>query len=207
MMQAGDHPLRADLAQLPDRVRLPLDFAVDAAAAEIARLDEADWTRHFVPDNFSGEWSALPLRAPRGASHPILRIAANPGGEWDDTEYLDAMPALRGLLAAIACPLEAARLMRLGPGSTIHEHRDLDLDAAHGVARLHIPILTAPEVDFRLSGARIVMNAGECWYLRLSDPHRVANGSPRPRIHLVIDAQVNDWLADRLLAGVEAASG
>ncbi|WP_339705616.1 aspartyl/asparaginyl beta-hydroxylase domain-containing protein [Algoriphagus aquimarinus] len=38
------------------------------------------------------------------------------------------------------------------------------------------------------------MKEGECWYLRLSDPHRVLNEGETDRIHLVMDLKVNDWL-------------
>ncbi len=39
------------------------------------------------------------------------------------------------------------------------------------------------------------MAAGSRWYLRLSDLHSVANRGPVDRVHLVIDAVVNDWIA------------
>jgi hypothetical protein len=38
------------------------------------------------------------------------------------------------------------------------------------------------------------MAAGSSWYLRLSDPHSVANRGLTDRVHLVIDAVVNDWI-------------
>ena len=53
-------------------------------------------------------------------------------------------------------------------------------------------------VDFRLNGERITLREGECWYLRLSDPHSVTNGGDTDRIRLVIDAAVNEWLMDLL---------
>jgi hypothetical protein len=37
------------------------------------------------------------------------------------------------------------------------------------------------------------MKEGECWYLRLSDPHSVSNKGNKDRIHLVIDIEVNSW--------------
>jgi hypothetical protein len=39
------------------------------------------------------------------------------------------------------------------------------------------------------------MTAGSSWYLRLSDPHSAANRGTSDRVHLVIDAVVNDWVA------------
>ena len=60
--------------------------------------------------------------------------------------------------------------------------------------RIHIPVVTNAGVDFRLNGARCTMAAGSSWYLRLSDPHSVANRGGTERVHLVIDAQVNRWV-------------
>ncbi len=42
------------------------------------------------------------------------------------------------------------------------------------------------------------MEAGAVWYLRLSDPHRAANRGATDRVHLVIDAVVNDWMRQLL---------
>ena len=188
------------LAALPDRLRLPWRFDAARLGGDLARLRAIDWTPHFVPDNYTGDWSVLPLRAPAGASHPILRIVSNPGAVWEDTELLAACPYFRAILDGFACPIGAARLMRLGPGSDIHEHRDDDLAPEYGTARLHIPVATNADVDFRLNGRRVDMAVGETWYLRLADRHRVANRGTTDRIHLVIDATVDDWLADALLA-------
>ena len=85
--------------------------------------------------------------------------------------------------------------MRLTPGSVIKEHSDYDLSIEDGNARLHIPITTSPKVEFSLNSRRIILNEGECWYLRLSDPHTVANRGDEDRVHMVIDATVNPWLA------------
>jgi hypothetical protein len=42
------------------------------------------------------------------------------------------------------------------------------------------------------------MAPGSAWYLRLSDPHSVSNNGAADRVHLVIDALANDWLAAAL---------
>lgn len=192
----------------PDRVRLPLDFDPARLAADLAALGDRDWIGHFVPQHYDGEWSVLPLRAPPGDLHPILRIAPQPGNrDWADTPLLGACPYIAEVLGSFACPLEAVRLMRLAPGSAIREHRDLDLAAEHGAARLHVPVTTNPRVDFRLNGTRVVMTPGSVWYLRLEDRHAVSNAGGVPRVHLVVDALVDPWLEDLLDAGVAAGRG
>ena len=63
-------------------------------------------------------------------------------------------------------------------------------------------------MEFILNQVRILMNEGECWYLNVNRPHRVANHGTSDRIHLVIDCVVNDWLRELLLtAAGEAKRG
>lgn len=187
---------------LPDRVRLPIQFDAVRLQAELEHLSDAEWTPHFVPQNYEGEWHVLPLRAPLNAIHPILQIAANPGTvAWQSTTWLDRSPYLAEVVGSFRCDIAGVRLMRLAPGSLIREHRDERLGAEWGFARLHVPIVTSSNVDFRLNGTRLGMQPGETWYLRLCDPHSVCNGGTTDRVHLVIDAVTNLWLDGLLRAG------
>jgi aspartyl/asparaginyl beta-hydroxylase (cupin superfamily) len=102
-------------------------------------------------------------------------------------------------LAAIRCPQQAARFLRLKAGSVIKEHTDYKLGYEDGEIRLHIPVATNPDVEFALNGERIEMREGECWYNNFNLPHRVANRGQTDRIHLVIDCEINDWLRAILL--------
>jgi mannose-6-phosphate isomerase-like protein (cupin superfamily) len=189
----------AALSKLPDRIKLPFVFDAYVLAAEVEALLLNEWTAHFVPQHYAGDWSVLPLRAPAGAEHPISQITSPPDcKDWVDTEWLKHCPVISDVLARFETPLGAVRLMRLGPGSQIHEHQDHDLSAEYGMARMHIPISSNADVSFRVNYQPVEMNPGECWYLRLSDPHSVDNRGATARIHLVIDAEVNDWLAQTL---------
>ena len=192
-------PTRPVERQIPDRLRLKLRFDPRRLAEDLDRLRDVSWTEHFVKQNYDGDWSAIALRAKAGATHPIMMICSDPTATaFADTPLLAGTPYFREALAAFACPLRAVRLMRLAPGSIIKEHRDDDLSFEQGTVRLHVPVITNPEVEFRLNGSRVVMAAGSAWYLRLSDPHSVANRGRTDRVHLVIDAVANDWLAAQL---------
>ncbi|TMJ18326.1 MAG: aspartyl/asparaginyl beta-hydroxylase domain-containing protein [Alphaproteobacteria bacterium] len=192
---------------LPDRIRLPIDFDPKPLAADLERFEPADWTRHYVRDNYEGEWSAVPLRAAAGETHPLRMIGVHSSDKgFIDTLYLDRAPALRAALSQFHCPLKAVRLMRLGAGSIIKEHDDHDPEAERGAARLHVPITTNPEVEFLLNRSPVPMTPGSAWYLRLSDPHSVANRGASDRVHLVIDTWRSDWLDRMLHAGAARAA-
>jgi hypothetical protein len=194
-------PLHDELSRLPDRVRLPLSFEPRLLADDLALYGEDEWINHVIRQNYEGGWSIVPLRGPAGETHPLRMIAADPSARFADTRFLDRAPYLRKVLGSFPCPLKSARLMRLSPGSTIREHCDPGMEAGMGMVRLHIPVATGPLVEFLLNGRAVAMEPGSAWYLRLLDPHAVINRGAADRVHLVVDAEVDDWLAAMLRAG------
>ena len=181
--------------RFPDRLRLPLTFEPDLLARDLDRLSSHQWTRHYVRQNYDGDWSIIPLRSPAGETHPMRMIYADPTARsFVDTPLLESCSYFREVLARFECPLRVVRLMRLTAGSHIKEHTDLDLSFEDGMVRIHIPVTTNSEVEFFLNRSRVVLEAGSAWYLRLSDPHSVINNGSANRVHMVIDADVNPWL-------------
>ena len=186
---------------LPDRIRLPLSFDPSLLARDLDAMTASDWVKHFVPQNYEGDWSVIALRAKAGAKHPIMMISSDPTAtEFVDTPLLQACPYFREVIGMFEFPLRTVRLMRLTPGSIIKQHTDLALSAEEGTARIHIPVVTNPDVEFYLNNSRVVLEAGSTWYLRLSDPHRVHNNGTTDRVHMVIDATMNGWLQELLQA-------
>lgn len=192
--------------RFPDRVRLPLAFDPARLAADLAAFEGDDWIAHFVKQNYEGDWSALPLRAHAGATHPVMMIYSPPDAtEFVDTPFLARTPYFAEVIAAFQCPVTCVRLMRLTPGSRIKEHRDHDLAAEEGWARIHVPVTTNAAVEFFVNREPVTMLPGEAWYLRLSDPHSAANLGDEDRVHMVIDVVANDWLTGMLAGTAEAA--
>ena len=181
----------------PDRLKLPLALDAERLARDLAALAAVPWTPHFVPQNYDGDWSVIALRAAKGAAgmHPIRLITSDPSAtEFEDTPAMDACPSFRDVANAFGAEPHSVRLMRLTPGSVIKEHNDGNLSVEHGTVRLHAPITTNPNVVFEVNRRAVVMSPGEAWYLRLSDPHSVANHGTTDRVHLVIDLPMNPTL-------------
>ena len=186
---------------MDDAIRLNLHFDPARMQSDLQRAADIGWTDHFVTRNYEGSWSAIGLRAPAAASHPVQQIYSDPGcTDFANTPILDQCPYFQEILAGFQCELHSVRLMRLAPGSVIKEHVDVGLDADEGYVRLHVPVTTNPHVEFYLNHRRVIMQEGECWYLRLTDPHSVINGGTTDRVHLVIDAVADTWIRDLLLA-------
>ena len=173
--------------------RLPWRFDAAALRADAGALHAGDWIPHFNTAYYEGDWSGAALRSVGGQAG---RLYPDPtaSGDFADTPLLDRCPGVRAALCQLQCPLLAARFLRLGPGSRIREHRDYNLGYEDGEVRIHVPVSTDPAVEFLLDGQRIDMAEGEAWYLDLNLRHAVVNRGPTPRVHLVVDCVVDDWL-------------
>lgn len=188
----------------PDRLRLPIAFDAALLVRDVTSLAASDWLPHFNTSYYEGDWSGVPLRSVGGRSD---RLYPDPAASepYADTEVLRRCPHVRAALDELHCELTSVRLLRLGPGARVREHRDYRLSYADGEVRLHVPVTTGPEADFVLAGTTVHMAAGECWYIDVTHPHRVTNDGWSERVHLVIDAVVNDWLTDTLSDAAQRA--
>ena len=181
------------------RYQLPLKFDPAPLQQDLAQIKKEEWRPHFNTGYFEGEWSGVALRSIAGVSTQLYHDRHSLGA-IADTEILNRCPNLRSVLAAFACPMTSVRLLKLAAGAYIKEHSDYDLSFSDDEVRLHIPIVSNPEVKFFLDAEQVEMKEGECWYLDFTLPHWVKNDSAVDRIHLVIDCQLNDWLRN-LFAG------
>jgi mannose-6-phosphate isomerase-like protein (cupin superfamily) len=179
-------------------------FDVERLKAEIGGLADADWNPHYNTGDHDGGWLGFPLRAAAGSGNPLYPDPLQ--RQFIDLPVLAHWPAVRAALATFQCPLRSVRLLKLRAGSVIREHRDNGLAFEQGEVRLHVPIVTNPEMAFYLDGERLPMAAGETWYVNVNLPHRVRNAGNTDRIHLVIDCTVNDWIAALFAAGERFAS-
>lgn len=176
-------------------LQLPFNFDAQKMQEEVQLLDTQTWQLHYQKLHYEGEWSAIPLRSVEGKADHII-IAPQENAVYRDTIFLQSSPYLRSVLQHFQCPLQAVRLLKLNAGAIIKEHHDAELNFEKGEIRLHIPVITHPAVEFYLDKERIQPKEGECWYMNFNLPHNISNNSPVNRIHLVIDAIVNDWVID-----------
>ena len=181
------------------RARLPIEVDAPGLRADVDGLTgQDDWVPHFNTGCYEGDWSGAALRSVGGTAG---RLYPDPteSTSYADTPLLQRCPNTAALLATFRCPLLAVRFLRLGPESRIKPHTDLDLGFEDGEVRLHVPVSTNDDVEFLLDGHPVDMAEGEAWYLDLNLRHSVENRGSRPRVHLVVDCVVDDWL-DTLLA-------
>ncbi|MCG8474955.1 MAG: aspartyl/asparaginyl beta-hydroxylase domain-containing protein [Cytophagales bacterium] len=188
-----------------DRVRLPFFFDTEKMIKEYEDLGLGPFTYY----------SAVPLRGPAHIVDPSLPMpppsdnyADGSWTDWLDTPILKESPYLKSVIDTFAdnAQVTLVRLLRLAAGSTVKEHTDptLGLHIAKSVIRLTVPIISKKDVTFYLNGTAVPMLPGECWYMRLTDPHKVVNAGPTERVNLTIDLQPNKWVR-ALVAEAEKA--
>lgn len=187
------------------RARLPISFDAEPLKRDVAAIAPGEWVPHFNQRAYEGDWSGVALRSVAGAPMALYPDPAA-SGEWAPTAQLASCPGLSAALAAIDCPQLSARLLRLGAGARIREHRDLNLGLEDGEVRIHVPITTNPQLQFWHDGDLVEMREGEAWYLDLNLEHALSNDGATPRVHLVVDCVVNDWLRAQLEAGDRAGT-
>jgi len=158
-------------------IRLPVRFDLERLRAEVASLPAEAWAPH--PNHIPGNTS--------------LRLVSVEGGENDDvdgvmrpTPHLAKLPYVRQVLASFGAVWSRSRLLRLDPGAVVPEHADINYHWFYRV-RVHIPIVTRPEVLFHCGGETVHMRGGEAWLFDNWRLHSVENPTPDARIHLVAD--------------------
>lgn len=138
-----------------------------------------------------GGWSAIGLISHEGNPHELMGLA----GKYVKTSVLAQAPYLESIIDSFQCEKQRVRLMALQPGKNIYWHYDamesIDINVN---ARLHIPIITNPGVQFQICHEDQIWRAGELWYGDFSFPHRLRNGGGAERIHLVLDFKVSDYV-------------
>lgn len=177
-------------------LQLPFEFDVPKLKAAVLALNEAPWQLHFQVKHYDGNWCAIPLRSISGNANNGF-ISPTEKNEYADTMFLKQSPYLQFVLDQFKCNLLSVRLLKLGAGALIHEHKDGGLCVEEGLLRLHIPIFTNRDVTFLLDGEPLFLDEGTCWYCNFNLPHSLHNKSSEDRIHLVIDAEVNEWVKEQ----------
>ena len=174
-------------------LEFPLRFDPALLASDLSRILPEEWIPHYNELDYGGDWRVVALRSPSGRADQIYANTA-PRSTLLDTPALKRCPYLQQVISVFACPLRSARLLSLAPQSYIREHSDNALAYEEGEIRIHVPIHTNPGVEFYVAGERLLLEPGHCYYVNVNLPHRVNNRGVEDRVHLVVDAEVNDWV-------------
>ena len=185
-----------------DRIKLSLSFDTEKMLEECQAMGLAPFEYYDV----------VPLRSPAHIVDPSLPFpppaddyADGSWTDWSDTPQLKSSQYLNEVIDTFKANTDVTlvRLLRLAPGAVVKEHTDptLGIEIHKSVVRLTIPILNGDGVEFFLNGTTVDMKPGECWYLRLTDPHKINNPSNVERINMSIDMIPNEWVKNLIKNG------
>lgn len=185
-------------------IALPKLFDSEKLKEDLGKIMPDEWLSHYRGEHYEGGWSVAPLRSVGG--HPLV-IYSSPAGSvpnfYKNTPILERCPNFQAVIQWFQCQVNGARLMCLDAGSRILEHTD-EMDTGDvKELRIHVPVQTNPQVEFWVDGQQVPMQEGETWYADFNLPHSVNNHGSSPRIHLVLDCSVNDWLELQLEKGTQ----
>ncbi len=152
-------------------------FDAERLAYEVQALPEQAWQAH--PTGYKGN-TAVPLISVNGEANDLF------SGPMAQTPWLEQSPYIRQVLSNFQVVFGRTRLMGLAGGHEVPMHCDVNYHWFTRV-RIHIPIITYPEVAFHCSNKEIHMAAGEAWVFDNWKIHRVDNPTSQFRVHLVAD--------------------
>jgi Sulfotransferase family/Aspartyl/Asparaginyl beta-hydroxylase len=175
--------------------KLPCRFDATRLAQEVAAMPPDAWAAH--PNGIDGNSSVRLISADGGENDLV-------DGHMRETSHIKGAPYVRQVLASFNVPWSRTRLLRLAPGAVVPRHADINYHWFYRV-RLHIPILTRPEVLFHCDTASVHMAAGEAWVFDNWRLHHVVNPSDAERIHLVADTAGNAAFWQLVGSGADAA--
>lgn len=176
--------------ELVRAIKFPFTFDKQRLQDDVAKIMSYKWTDHYNKNDYNGKWTSVALMSENGKSDSILAMNSKA------IHYTDALLScayFKSILDNFPFEKTAVRLLNLTAGTEIKPHRDYCLGYEDGSFRLHIPIITNPDVIFILDDKRLVMEEGDCWYINANFTHSVVNNGTADRIHLVIDGLQNEW--------------
>ncbi|MBP7579350.1 MAG: aspartyl/asparaginyl beta-hydroxylase domain-containing protein [Candidatus Obscuribacter sp.] len=113
------------------------------------------------------------------------------------TPLLHKLPAIKEFLTSGNLEVMGARLLRLDPGTFLHEHRDFIYLEEVPRYRLHLPLITNDQAFIVSPDVNVHFKQGYLWKLNPKQTiHSACNFGSQPRLHLMIDCYVNGYLAD-----------
>jgi len=180
-------------------IRLPFSFDAQRMADEVRAMPPDAWQAH--PLSYTGN-SAVPLISVNGEANDFF------AGPMAETRWLKQSPYLRQVLAHFQVVFGRSRLMGLAGGQQVPRHSDINYHWFQRV-RVHIPIITFPEVMFYCHDQAVHMGAGEAWLFDNWKLHHVINSGTELRVHLVADTlgSAAFWqLVERAMAEPDGSS-
>src|SRR6185369_2225875 len=132
-----DSPQLEDYLKFVSRLTAVDSYVLDALQREVLNPN-IDWHEPYSEYASPGLQVAVLLSPDGEESNFSWKDCKDP----KETPLLSSLPALKQLLASFGFNIMASRLLKLQPGTYLHEHRDYVFLEEVPRFRLHVPIVT-----------------------------------------------------------------
>jgi len=167
-------------------IKLPFTFDASKIKQELAQFSKTEYDDIYNPSVTLETLWLKHFIVPIGGPNVPIKFVPN--------DSLKKCPYLLSIFNIFQCEVQTFRIHTLDAGASIKPHKDTGYSFEQGKIRLHIPIQTNDKVEILLEKKPVKMKEGECWYCNFDVMHEVHNHSESPRVHLILDCMVNDWL-------------
>lgn len=170
-------------------LRLPFIFdptTILKALRASPELWDTFTARQTYPGSPHKDTRCIVVRGPKAITRENIQTELE--SEWLTTNQQLNQAIIQTLFWLNTDRLGRILLVELAPGGLIDEHRDEGL-YARTFNRYHFVISSTPGNVFYCREEAVHMLPGEVWWLNHQELHSVANASPTPRIHLIVDVR------------------
>lgn len=172
--------------------KLPIYFDTEPLQEELKRIS-ADLWQPFLSNHTATYWKGVAFR-----SSDATPTTLTTGKVYFDSPLMEELPSFRKVIKFFQCDLKRVRLSKLEPGGIIGKHTDILPGEKISEVRMQLPIVTNKRALFTIENSQVRMRSGELWYLDVSKEHSVENNGTQPRIHLIIDCEINEWVKKQI---------
>lgn len=188
-----------------DLVCIPINFNYDLnkVVNELSQIEHL----FLYKLRFMKNWQGIPLRNGIGSSDADgLELTKSLNGpenkrffkECTDTDIMKKLTYIPKMLDDLKKYLNTdiglVRILKIPATNNVARHCDgeiFDLEKGQ-IYRLHLPIISHPNVKFLINDKNYYMEPGKLYYANVTYPHEIRNNSNIDRVHLVIDVLATD---------------
>ena len=179
-------------------------YNLDLLKKDVENVKKNTWVNK---DGKTDEWTSLTLKSCDGKDQSFLmntEYTKNKKNIYQYTPDIQHCNYIKQILDELPTDVYLVRILKLKKGGKIKFHTDEEVFKSGNLIRLHLPIITNPNVKFQIGypiqkpaegyniwNALILhekyLDPGYLWFTNVNTIHGVENRGNQDRYHLVID--------------------
>ncbi len=179
-------------------------YDIDSLKNDLLKLETDSWINK---DGKTDEWTSITLKSYDGYDQSFIKnteFGRGNNNKYQYTPYMENCNYFKKVLDEIPTDVYLVRILKLKKNGRIKFHTDEDVFKDRKIIRIHLPIITNPDVKFQIGypvqkpapgyniwNAQILhekyLEPGYLWFTNVNTLHGVENKGTTDRYHMVID--------------------